>query len=255
MSVFQRQKKTKNFQQRQRFERVARARFSRTIRKHMKDASIYSPDSVWTDEETACSEDILRLIQRSPEVTPTTFQKIYSETFPATATIFDDNLLQRTWTRLHTEYPHMFAVAMARGDLDSLNLDGTRISDLPETKPITQVSYKGWTVTIDDLQAFTIDDDLRPPVFELYARLFITNFTQYKARAVLGNCYWLFNPLQKKNKILELCRKHPIVLLPYFEKDGKTWSLLQFQRSATQASPEITPVSYTHLTLPTTPYV
>ena len=164
----------------------------------MKDASIYSPEAVWTSEETGCSETILRLIQRSPDVTLESFQKIYAETFPATKICFDDSLLQSTWTRLHTEYPHMFAVAMAKGDLDSLNLDGGRVSDLPEAKPITQVSYKGWAVTIDDLQAFTIEDDLRAPVFELFARLFITSSAQYKAQAVLGNCYWLFNPLQKK---------------------------------------------------------
>ena len=42
MSVFQRQKKTKSFQQRQMFERLARAKFSRTIRKNMQDSSIYS---------------------------------------------------------------------------------------------------------------------------------------------------------------------------------------------------------------------
>ena len=63
MSVFQKQKKHKHFQQRQRFERMARARLSRTIRHYMKDSSVYSKTSVWTDEETTCSEEILSLIQ------------------------------------------------------------------------------------------------------------------------------------------------------------------------------------------------
>ncbi len=47
-SAFQKQKQHLTFQHRQRFERGARYRLSRTIRKHMADASLYSPDRVWS---------------------------------------------------------------------------------------------------------------------------------------------------------------------------------------------------------------
>ena len=146
----------------------------------MQDASIYSKDSVWTEEETACSERILSVIQRRPEVTVTSFSTVHAELFPAIASTPNEPLVQRIWTRLHTEYPHMFAVALAKGNLESLNLDGTSISEHPEIKPVTQLSYKGWAVTVDDLQAFTIDNDLRPPIFELCTRLFLSPTRHYK---------------------------------------------------------------------------
>ena len=67
----------------------------------------------------------------------------------------------------------MFAVALVRGEIDSLNLDGTRmsVSAIPQIQ--TQLNYHGWTVTLDDIQAFTLENVLRPAIFELYLRLFV----------------------------------------------------------------------------------
>ena len=105
MSIFQRQKKHKHFQQRQQFERLARARFSRTIRMHMREAH----------EEASYADVILRVIRHCPRVTLTSFASEYANCFPESEhTEWRQDLLGHIWERLHTQYPHMFAVAVAK---------------------------------------------------------------------------------------------------------------------------------------------
>ena len=65
-------------------------------------------------------------------------------------------LMHKVWHRLHTQYPHMFAVAQETGTLDTLNLDGTVISHDPNNLSISHISFKGWTVSLDDMQAYNI---------------------------------------------------------------------------------------------------
>ena len=81
----------------------------------------------------------------------------YSHLSPAIDDCFIDDVLHKVWQRLHSQYPHMFAVALVRGEIDSLNLDGTRmsVSAIPQIQ--TQLNYHGWTVTLDDIQALTLE--------------------------------------------------------------------------------------------------
>ena len=190
MSLFQRQKKHKSFQQRQRFERVARARFSRTIRTYMRDPKIYSQNAIWTLQEASCAENILLLIKRHPQVNVQTLvEDYYSHLGPSIDDCFSDDVLHKVWQRLHSQYPHMFAVALVRGELDSLNLDGTRmsVSAIPQIQ--TQLNYHGWTVTLDDIQAFTLENVLSPAIFELYLRLFVLSTSKRDKHVALGNSF------------------------------------------------------------------
>ena len=112
MSVFQRQKKHNTFQTRQKYERQARATFSKTIRKYMRDADIYTKDLIWTEAEAAAADDILRFIQKHPAATKTEYLAAMTI---ATDQVEEQNTLHaETWRRLHDQYPHMFAVTAAR---------------------------------------------------------------------------------------------------------------------------------------------
>lgn len=49
----------KNFPVRQHWERKAMAKFSRTIRRHMRDPAVYTPEKTWTAEERALADRLL----------------------------------------------------------------------------------------------------------------------------------------------------------------------------------------------------
>ena len=85
MAVFQRQRRTKSFKQRQDFERLARVKFSRTIRKHMRDATIDTSEKVWTDTEAACAQYIVTLLRSQPDIEPDHVFEHYCASQPATA--------------------------------------------------------------------------------------------------------------------------------------------------------------------------
>ena len=53
------------FKLRQHWERKLRAKFSRTIRRHMRDPQEYTASTVWTAEESDLADDLLALLDRN----------------------------------------------------------------------------------------------------------------------------------------------------------------------------------------------
>ncbi len=76
--------------------------------------------------------------------------------------------LQSVWNKL-SMYPHMFEVALARGRLDSLGLDGHTIATTSMHKRISQISFSGWTVNMDYFENFAKAVKLHPSLQELFA--------------------------------------------------------------------------------------
>ena len=130
-SAFQKQKQHLTFQYRQRFERVARCRFSRTIRKHMADATIYSPERVWSVSDNTLADALLRFVADNPTKEDEEVLQAFAES-PAYNRAFSHDREVHVWKRLTTQYPHMFEVAEARRTLSQLRLDG----HLGQTKPL-----------------------------------------------------------------------------------------------------------------------
>ena len=141
------------------------------------------------------------------------------------------DFLHAVWNRLHNQYPHMFAVAQETGTLDTLNLDGTVISHDPAHLSISQISFKGWTVSLDDMQAYSISGDVRPSVFELLLRILMPKVTASSKDLCVANSFYLFQPEKKKQKIYELCRKHSRVLLPHLDKTSTSWCVVALTKS------------------------
>ena len=110
----------------------------------MRDENIYSKDQVWTDTQAACADVILTDIIRhghdltNLEVLEKAIHKIARRITDEEDPVYLD-LMHAVWNRLHNQYPHMFAVAQEKGTLDTLNLDGTVISDDPANLSISQV--------------------------------------------------------------------------------------------------------------------
>mgnify|MGYP005714938049 CR=1 FL=1 len=213
MSVFQRQKKHHTFQTRQKYERQARATFSKTIRKYMRDADIYTNDLIWTEAEAAAADDILHFIEKHPAATSTDY--LATLTFSSDQVKELDTLHADTWRRLHDQYPHMFAVAAVRQTLDTLNLDGTPKTSLAaedDTEdPSPDLIYKGWSVSQTDLEQFTTRGILPLHVFQLLFKLLTdmlpTGSTRSDCRA---RSAFILNDLEKHVHTLnkDLRKKH-----------------------------------------------
>ena len=92
--------------------------------KYMRSPAIYAETNVWTDAEAAVAEKLLRELAEQPTLTNEDLLRSVSA-MPGEP--FASTRVERVWDRLQM-FPHCFAVAQARGDLDSYNLHGVPIS-------------------------------------------------------------------------------------------------------------------------------
>ena len=67
LATIMRQSDKESFQARQRWERRMRAHFSRTVRAHMQDAELYSPEKVWHSGENEVAELLLATMRNDTE--------------------------------------------------------------------------------------------------------------------------------------------------------------------------------------------
>ena len=58
-----RQRDTKSFQKRLKWDKHMRVLFSRTLRRHFRDATLYNPDMVWNDLESTIADKILQHVR------------------------------------------------------------------------------------------------------------------------------------------------------------------------------------------------
>ena len=66
MATVMRQRESPSFTKRQDWEAHMRVLFSRTLRRHLRDNTLYNPDMVWTDEESKLAEDIFACTAAHP---------------------------------------------------------------------------------------------------------------------------------------------------------------------------------------------
>ena len=119
LATIMRQSDKESFQARQRWERRMRAHFSRTVRAHMQDADMYSPQKVWDAAENEILELSLATLRKEPEAEKAAVvQKCLSTAKPHAV-----SKIQNVWEKLHT-FPHIFEVAEATGTLMEYDLTG-----------------------------------------------------------------------------------------------------------------------------------
>ena len=148
MSTIMRQSTTESFYKRQRWERLMRVKFSKTLRRHMRDASIYDATKVWDEDSSELATEMLRFLHAHPHLTDDDFVHAFS-----TAHDFSTDDVSHIWERLHA-YPHIFEIAAARNELMRYALDGTIAKDsMPEQK-VTKLSFNGWDAPLADWDAY-----------------------------------------------------------------------------------------------------
>ena len=68
MATIMRQNEKESFAARQRWERKMRVFFSRTVREHMRDTSLFTPEKTWTEEECTVADLLLRYLRKKPDL-------------------------------------------------------------------------------------------------------------------------------------------------------------------------------------------
>jgi hypothetical protein len=122
--LLMRQRRNEAFRQRQHWEKMQRASFSRTIRRHCRDADRFGVDATWTDEASAMADRLLCVVRALPTTSSddAVLEGCRAE-FPG-ATACD---AAAVWARLQ-KFPHLFEVAEARGTLNATSLDGDNVA-------------------------------------------------------------------------------------------------------------------------------
>ena len=238
MHTFQKQRTQPTFKKRLEFERNAKARFSATIRRSMRDSAIYSETNVWSRADAEVAAALLQFVANAPNLTDKCVPEAYVRLAPAKEgkkVTADD--AARVWHRLLTQFPHPFAVARARGTLKTFTPTSHSAAHVPtERPPPTHLSYDGWTVKCAELQDFVDAGRLSPSVLELFSQIVQAVRAPAEAAAealpTIANAFYLTHPDKYRERLRSLVRKARCVLAPAPRKDGEGWMLCAISSEA-----------------------
>ena len=109
MATIMRQAEKDAFKARQRWERRTRVLFSKTIRAHMRDPALFSPEKVWTSKECELAEALLYTVRNFPELPDDSIVARCSEIHHSLSL----SELEEVWKKLHS-FPHVFESICSR---------------------------------------------------------------------------------------------------------------------------------------------
>ena len=164
MSTIMRQLQNQSYQTRQRWERQARVKFSRTLRQHMRDPDLYSAENLWTSQDSAIADNLVAAFAAAPNDEETDVAARCRDTYPSEEHPRVDAVIHRMGL-----FPHVFEIAAARGRLGDYDLAGNALNT--HTYDITHVSYQGWSVALREINAFLAAGTIEPATFEFFAKL------------------------------------------------------------------------------------
>ena len=108
MATITRQAQKPSFIERQHWERVARVKFSRTIRGHMRDPEWFAPEHLWTEETSELADRLLAYVREHPRLGDAALLEAAKIAFAGIAAV----AIEEVWRRMQT-FPHMFELAHA----------------------------------------------------------------------------------------------------------------------------------------------
>lgn len=176
------QRNSKGYEEHQIWEREARVKFSKTIRRYMKDTSIYSADKCWTDEDNDLCELILQSIREDPHLTEhTIFNELHKDK--------NKEDLIRVWEKLQT-FPHIFEIASARKQLLDYELNGILKPVTHKETRVTHLELQQWKVTTNAIEHFCATQFMTTALMEFLCKI---------ARCNLSNNITLHNVYKCKS--------------------------------------------------------
>ena len=235
MSVFQKQRQQKTFQKRREFERLAKARFSATIRRSMQDATIYSAANVWTAGDASLAAALLRFVASKPKTADAQVADAYAaEIMPGSDGDACPEDTARVWQRLLTQFPHQFAVARARGTLQTFTPTKDSSSHAPQETPApTELFYDGWSIKCAELQQFVETGQISPAVLQFFSQILQAVVAPanvaVEPSTTIANAFFLTQPDKHKERLRGLMRKARCVLAPALQKGSEEWLLCRIK--------------------------
>ena len=245
-ATFQKQLKNRTFVQRQHFERLAKARFSDTLRRSMRDAAIYSAANVWTQDDADVAHALLRLVASRRNLPDAQVPAMLAATAGRGGEAIDAGVATRVWERLLTQHPHTFAVARARGTLAThtppKDASAAAVASLSETQA-TQLSYKGWVFARSDLQLFVDTAQMPPAILELFSKILQATcapVTPCEApSAKIANVFWLTHKDKHRDRLRGLVRSGGTVVAPMLRADTGAWIACTVTTETTATETEV----------------
>ena len=162
-STIMEQMQSESFKKRVHWERLANLKFSRTIRHFMRDATLYSAGNVWTETMSKGANVLLGELRKNVLLSKDDMVRVLEKSNLE----LDAGLLVE---KMHS-FPHIFEIAHARGELDSLDLDGTLQDEVPSHKRLKYLVYKRWKVSVGDILDFVTSARFSFAVLELLAHV------------------------------------------------------------------------------------
>ena len=154
-SVIRRQLAHPSFAMRQRWERRMRVVFSRTIRQHMRDEDWFNDAVRWTQADSDLADTLVEFWRKSRDVAADDAVAAFCSAHAAA----ELDAVRRVWGRMQ-QYPHCFELAAARGELASLNMDGTPCDGPAPVASVGRFSFFGWKVDVADVEDYLADGAL-----------------------------------------------------------------------------------------------
>jgi hypothetical protein len=151
-SVIRRQLAHPSFAARQRWERRMRVTFSRTLRQHMRDEEWFSETMRWTQAQNDLANDIVQFWRDSRDTTADTMVSDYCNRKEGAEAV----AVRQVWARMQ-QYPHCFELASARGELATLNMDGSPSEGPAPIAFVGRLSFLGWKVDVADVDDYVAD--------------------------------------------------------------------------------------------------
>ncbi len=146
-----------SFSARQRWERRMLVLFSRTIRQSMRNELWFSDDVRWSAPMSAVADTILRHWSANTELEGDAFKEHMHSVMKN-----DDqfmNIFDTVWSRMQ-QFPHCFELAAARGQLETLDMQGATCDTTNLTVCKTRFSFSGWKVDSADIHDYLAEGTL-----------------------------------------------------------------------------------------------
>ena len=172
MRTIMQQRHSLSFSKRQEWEKHMRILFSRTLRRHLRDSTLYNPDMVWTDDETKLAEDIFACTAAHPDCSE---EDIYDSLRRAHEDLHR-SVFSTVWARLQ-KWPHICELEASRSKtarrLKPAPQPAEGDEHMPRSQaPISRVVANGYYVSMTEWLAFCEHGTLTLDSFDFIAKVF-----------------------------------------------------------------------------------
>ena len=169
MSIINQQKLNPAFAARQLWEKKSRAKFSRTIRKHMRAAVLFQPQNVWTEQESNIADELVGHIRNCGHTDFHASLQIFLDAVP----LINREMCSDVCDRMLT-FPHIFEFIEAQNLFLQYDSKGVR-TDSEQRHVIRRLSLQKWWVNIHDIENFLFHDVLTIPLAEFWCKILRMN--------------------------------------------------------------------------------